>query len=247
MRLLSIALIAASAASAAAAELATYEPIGFSPDGSLFAFVEHGVTDGAGAPYANGFAIRVAEDAFASGTPVRLGGGEPGDLSDAELLARLRGLRTEARTLIEEATGEGRWRAGATLAFSPVTDLDRDGRTMTVNPRYIPSVVEGALTAQLETIPFANDENGCPDTGQPIVGFRLTVEDGHSLVTLNEDASVPSSRGCPLDYRIGGVETFHAPDGTRSLVVLVQMLTVGFEGNDGRWLAVTHRGPLGTD
>lgn len=247
MRLFSAVLIAGATATATAAELSTYDPIGFSPDGELFAFIEYGVQDGSGAPYANGFAIRVADDAFVAGTPIRLGGGEPGDLSDAELLGSVRGLRTEARVLIEEATGEGRWRPGDLLAFSPVTDLDRDGRQVTVNPRYIPSTTDGALTAQLETIPFANDTNDCPDFGSPIVGFRLTIEDGHNLATLNEDASVPGSRGCPLDYRIGGIETYHAPDGTRSVAVLVQMLTIGFEGRDGRWLAVTHRGPIGTD
>ena len=249
MRPLTIALAAFLVAAPAvhAAELSTYDPIGFSPDGAVFAFAEHGVQDGSGAPYANGFAIDVEDDAFVAGTPVRLGGGEPGDLSQAETFARLEGLRAQARAAIEEATGEGRWRRGDVLMFSPVTDLGRDGTEVTVNPRYIPGVIEGALTARLEAIPFANDTNGCPDFGRPIVGFRLTVEDGHHLVTLNEDASVPSSRGCPTGYRIGGIETHHPPDGTRSLAVLVQMSTIGFEGDDGRWLAVTHRGPLGTD
>lgn len=242
-----VALVLTLAVPAGAAELSTYDPIGFSPDGTRFAFAEHGVTDGAGAPYANGFVIDVASDSFVSGTPVRLGGGEPGDLSEVAIRARVEGLREEVRVLVDEAAGEASWRRGDLLAFSPVTDRDRDGRSMTVNPVYLDAIVDGTLTVQLETIPFASDENGCPDFGTPIVGFRLTLEDGHHLVTLSDDSSVPASRGCPLDYRIAGIETYRAADGTRSVAVLVQMLTIGFEGRDGRWLAVTHRGPLDGD
>ena len=243
--LLALPLIQGIVAPAQAAELSTYDPVGFSPDGATFAFVEYGVTDGAGAPYANGFAIDVAADRFVAGTPVRLGGGEPGDLSETELRAQVEALRTRARFLLSEAAAEGRWRRGDLLAFSPVTDLDRDGHRLSFNPDYIPTVVGGAYTALLETIPFAAGENDCPDFGQAIVGFRLTLEDGHDLVTLNDDLSVPRSRGCPIGYRIAGAETYRAPDGTRSVAILVQMSTIGFEGPDGRWLAVTHRGPLG--
>lgn len=231
---------------AAAGELSTYDPIGFSSDGGTFAFAQHGVTDGAGAPYAEAAAIDVAADAFLPDTPVRRGGGEPGDLSPAETEAALAGLRAEVRSLVDAAVGGGRWRRGDLLAFSPVTDLDRDGRGMTVNPRHIPTVIDGAITASLTMIPFPEGTNGCPD-GAPVIGFRLTLEEGGDLVTLNEDAGVPASRGCPTGYRIGGIETYHAPDGTRSLAVLVQMLTIGFEGPNGRWLAVTHRGSPGRD
>ena len=242
---LALSLAAVAASPARAGDLATYEPVGFSPDGTLFAFMQSGVTDGAGAPYVDAFAIDVANDSWVPGTPVRLGRGEPGDLSEARMRARTDGLRAEARTLLEDAAGQADWRPGALLALSPPTDLDRDGTRMTVNPRYLPSVIgDGALTALLETTPFPDGTNDCPVGMGELVGFRLTLEDGDHAVTLNDDTRLPSSRGCPIGYRIAGIETHHAPDGTRSVAILLNVLTVGFEGPDVRWMAITQRGPL---
>ena len=241
----SLAILGLLAGPASAGDLAAYEPVGFSPDGTLFAFMESGIMDGSGAPYLNAYAIEIPTDSWVSGTPVRLGGGEPGDLTDAQMRARLAGMRAEARVLLADASANADWRPGALLALSPPTDLEGDGTRMTVNPRYLPAVVsDGALTAMLETIPFPDGTNGCPEGMGAIAGFRLTLEDGHSLVTLNEDADVPSSRGCPTGYRIAGVETHHASDGTRSVVVLVNVFSIGFEGPDVRWLAVAQRGAL---
>lgn len=243
---LALSIAAMPAPPARAGDLATYERVGFSPDGALFAFMQSGVTDGAGAPYVDAFAIEVANDSWVAGTPVRLGRGEPGDLSQTQIRARTEGLRAEARSLLEDATGRADWRPGALLALSPPTDLDRDGTRMTVNPRALPAVIgDGALTALLETIPFPDGTNDCPAGMGELVGYRLTLEDGDDAVTLNEDTRLPSSRGCPIGYRIAGIETHHAPDGTRSVAVLLNVLTIGFEGPDVRWMAVTQQGPLG--
>ena len=155
-----------------AGDLATYRSIGHSPDGRHFAFMQYGVTDGAGAPYVDAFLIDTQTDGFVSGTPVRLGGGEPGDLSESAVRARLAGLRAEAETLVADALvaagGTPDWREGDTLAHSPSTHLSGDPLTMTVNPFHLTTPgPAGALTATLSPIDFAPTTNGCPDSGGP--------------------------------------------------------------------------------
>ena len=58
---------------------------------------------------------------------------------------------------------------------------------------------------------------------------------------LHEDSSVPQSRGCPLGYALGGVQTFSIGNSLAVYAVLIAVRRVGFEGPDHRWIAVTRR------
>ncbi len=72
-------------------------------------------------------------------------------------------------------------------------------------------------------------------------GFRLERIVNGSATVLFTDKQVPSSRGCPQGYAIGGVQTAF-PDGAKpAFAVLVIVRGMGFEGPDHRWLAVTGR------
>ena len=48
------------------------------------------------------------------------------------------------------------------------------------------------------------------------------------------------SRGCPIGYRIGAVQTF-STDSLSAYAVLIAVRQYGFEGPDFRWIAVTGR------
>jgi predicted secreted protein len=77
----------------------------------------------------------------------------------------------------------------------------------------------------------------CPDMGEPFKGFSLDLRlpDG-TMRRLNDDKSIPASRRCPLDYRISEVLV----DPSRTvLAVLIDVMSVGFEGPDRRYVAVT--------
>jgi predicted secreted protein len=72
--------------------------------------------------------------------------------------------------------------------------------------------------------------------GGPL-GLRLTIHniaDSAAPTVLQEDRSLPKSRGCVTEYSIAQVIL----NGT-DLVVLVRKASVGFEGSDYRYLAVT--------
>ncbi|TGW02055.1 DUF2259 domain-containing protein, partial [Mesorhizobium sp. M2D.F.Ca.ET.145.01.1.1] len=65
------AQLAASIA-AQAGDVAELEILGFTRDGSVFAFEEYGVQDGSGFPYANRYYIDTSSDSFLKGTPIRV-------------------------------------------------------------------------------------------------------------------------------------------------------------------------------
>ncbi len=65
---------------------------------------------------------------------------------------------------------------------------------------------------------------------------------GGGEVTLHDDERLPESRGCTLGYAIADVLR-HEGGGKTTYAVLLHVSTVGFEGPDSRFIAVTHRLP----
>ncbi|PCH46410.1 MAG: hypothetical protein COC23_04460, partial [Hyphomicrobiales bacterium] len=56
---------------------------------------------------------------------------------------------------------------------------------------------------------------------------------------INDDTAIPLSRPCPLNYRIEEVITHASQDGPTVFAILIRYQTIGFEGPDGRLIAVT--------
>ena len=77
-------------------------------------------------------------------------------------------------------------------------------------------------------------------------GLTLTLTDERdgSTRNLNADTRIPASRGCPQFYRIEKVvvppRTGNFPD---VIAVILRYATVGFEGADGKLMAVTYKMP----
>lgn len=69
--------------------------------------------------------------------------------------------------------------------------------------------------------------------------IRIGVNPGETSQVIHEDTSVPASRNCPLNYRFADIVTWFPEGGTPVAAVLILMEKVGFEGPDGRYLAVT--------
>jgi len=99
--------------------------------------------------------------------------------------------------------------------------------------------VDEPVEFRLEEISLAPPAS-CQDLGGD-VGFRLVrvgVRPGESAALVHEDSAIPTSRGCPLGYRIGAVQTFFPESGQPVFVVLIAVRAFGFEGPDHRWIAV---------
>jgi predicted secreted protein len=71
-------------------------------------------------------------------------------------------------------------------------------------------------------------------------GFSLSLAEDAKPEAKREvyrDKSVPKSRNCPSAYGIGGVVT-PGPASKGPHMVMVQVVSLGFEGNNLRWLAI---------
>ena len=227
-------VFAFSIAPALAGDTAEVEVLGFTPDGGIFAFEEYGVQDGSGFPYANRFYIDTATDSFVAGTPIRI------RLDDEA--ATLEAARTQARQQGEAIAPDATLRAnqGTAAGWNPVTELSADPHRIAVNPRMVIPPVDDAVEFRLAELPLVQPER-CRDIGD-IVGFRLTrlgLKPGEAAKVIHEDDTVPQSRGCPLGYHIGGMQTFFPEGGEPVFAVLIAVRSFGFEGPDHRWIAVT--------
>lgn len=216
-----------------AGDAARLDILGFSQDGGVFAFEEHGIQDGSGFPYANRFYIDTETDAFLKGTPIRV----RIDDETATLDAARDEAQRQGEAVVKQAVLEAN--RGFTAGFNPVTELSADPLRMAVNPRPVFPAIDPPLEFRLEILPFG-EQKQCHGLGGAS-GFRLlridTAPDGQTQV-LHEDNSVPQSRGCPNGYSIGAVQTFTKGDVSR-YAVLIAVRRIGFEGPDYRWIAVT--------
>lgn len=215
-----------------AGDYAEREIIGFSPDGSLFAFEEYGRQDGSGFPYSNIYVIDTATDSWTSGSPFRV-------LLEDEIM-EIGDARREAANLGSTALAQD-WQPGLIAATNRATEIAADPYRMVARPRLWVPPTEDRIEFRIETYPLPG-ESYCADFGATL-GFRLVQvynTPGRTTRLLHEDASIPSSRGCPLDYRFHDIVTYHPQDGSPpALAVLILVERVGFEGPDGRFMAVT--------
>jgi len=229
-RLAALLLFLLLSAPAQAGDFATRDIIGFSPDGGAFAFEEYGVQDGSGFAYSNIYVIDTMADEWLPGTPFRV------SIEDetAELSAARAESDAAARGLILQLDIAKR---GEHVASNPVTELSADPFRVVFNPRSVVPPIDAPVTLTLEQYPLPGPDD-CAGLGQTS-GFALTLESGGRERVLHRDTRLPQSRVCPTSYRIGDVVIYFPDAGQPVIAVLVLMETVGFEGPDGRWLAVT--------
>jgi predicted secreted protein len=225
-----------SIAEAHAGDVADLDILGFSQDGSVFAFEEYGVQDGSGFPYSNRYYIDTAMDRFLPGTPVRV-------LLDDEA-ATLDAARAQAAERGEKIVKQAELSAnrGFTAGSNAVTELSADPFRMVVNPRPIFPPVDPVLEFRLEELPLSAPEP-CASHGETR-GFRLVridARDGGTTRAIHQDTSIPKSRGCPNGYGLGAIQTFAGQGTLTSYAVLISVRQYGFEGPDYRWIAVTDR------
>lgn len=222
---------------ASAADIAGIHPLGFSSDGTVFAFEQFGVQDGSGFPYAEIFVINTVNDTYVAGTPVRVRlDDESRTVTDARRQAHEKAAPYLAPATF--AADPGHW-----VAFNPVSELSSAAAEL----RYVafPSETQFGTryTLQLETFnepPSAR----CKDLVDEVTGFRLKLSEDENPASqrlVYEDKTIPASRNCPGGYRLGGVITHFPAEGSPLHMVLVMTYSYGFEGRDGRWIAIPVR------
>ena len=144
--LLSLAL---TTTAARAGDFASFQPIGFSADGSVFAFEEYGVQDGSGFPYSNFFVLDTRKDTFLPGTPIRLRIDKE-NTSLAEVRAQTAAKAAPLARKFDLAANPG-----LLAAFNPITETTSDPHRLTYRQYAVDPPVGGDFTLTLNEIPLS--------------------------------------------------------------------------------------------
>lgn len=216
-----------------AGDFATREIIGFSKDGSKFAFEEYGVQDGSGFAYSNIYIIDTKTDSWTSGSPWRV------QINDENV--SLSSARSKNRNLafnaIKDITEKG-----FVAATNRYTEIPSDPTTLRANPRsFIPS---SSNPVEYKLKNYRTKANADCSWIDEVWGFKLTqIINGNgstkSKTLHNDGPSIPKSRGCPLSYSFADLVTYYPISGTPVAAILLLKRSYGFEGPDGRFMAVT--------
>ena len=114
-----------------------------------------------------------------------------------------------------------------------------DPHNIVAAPRLPLLTGETSVDLTLSEYPLENAE--CAGYDANTKGFRLTMISNGITRTLNNDTTVPKSRRCPFSYRIERFFTFFPDEAPPVFAILIQMESLGFEGPDRRYLAITGR------
>lgn len=219
-----------------AGDRAMIELIGYSTEGTYFAFEEYGTQDGSGFPYSNIYIVDIGADAWIPGSPFRARLDEDG--------ANTYRARLEARELAAEAIDGLDIRAPAQFIALNGDGEPVDGKVLDFGAvGWDPGQIVGMNRLTLEIFEADSPMDCDALMGERAKGYRLTLASGREEpVVLHEDGErLPNSRGCAMDYRIFGVVTGEALTKLEGAMVIVSVYPFGFEGPDRRFLAV----PLG--
>jgi predicted secreted protein len=216
---------------ALAGDFANREIHGFSEDGKLFAFEEYGRQDGSGFAYSNLFIIDTTTDRWTANSPYRV---LLRDENSAVFDAREQ-VRMQAGPVMKSFEGRG-----ILAGTNQPTEVSADAKRMSVNPRPVVPPIDEQLEFRIAT--YQTPPTTLCEPFGATIGFRLlkvATSDGKTTKMLHEDQNVPDSRGCPHDYSIADVVTYYPDAGTPKFAVVILVTSQGFEGPDGRFMAVT--------
>lgn len=251
-----LALLLCAVLGHAAADRATPEFAGFSPDGRYAALAQHGLQEGSGRAYAEVWVVDSARntllDRFYQQTEENPGVGRAAMLN-------LNGVFSKAAPTLKRL-GISDTRPGTVIWKRTPPDLQAKPSSPDVFPASVPGRpnMPGAQSYPVEfggklwlfrlaQLPFGPDKT-CVPAGEASGysrGLMLTVTSSPTpgtevTTTLQEDSRVPASRRCVFHYELAEVRV-HG-DYLAATVALYR--TSGFEANtDIRYMLVTARRP----
>lgn len=231
-----LALIGSSLFPALGSDAAYRVLIGYSPDGRYFAFEQFGIQDGSGFAYSDIFLIDLDEDKWVDGAPFSYQASE----EDEGLVVARQKARAAA---IPALDGRDISVPAITLTGQPQGAFDVNAHRLDfAKPGYAGAPPldsdRQSLSLALLDVPVGSDCSYIDN----VRGYQLTRTDADGVVrVLHSDTRIPTSRFCPLDYRISEIVL---PFDSYSLdhgVVLISVFRFGFEGVDRRFIAVPLR------
>ncbi|MEM8878679.1 MAG: DUF2259 domain-containing protein [Pseudomonadota bacterium] len=225
-----LALVSLWPAAAKAGDTAGHQALGFSANASHFAFVEFGSQAGSGAAYANLYILDLAADSYVGGSPFRVGGGENMDFTIATAIEQAKADAASALSSFGIAM------PALLAAAAPPTQLNIDRKTASFHSIPVIPPLSRMIPTKLTLETFSLP--GPDYCLEPTVtrGFAVRLTNGAETVEIHRDTSIPSSRGCALNYEIGAVWIPVESQGNAA-VALISVISSGFEGQRSRRLA----------
>ena len=218
---------------ARAAFAAERDIIGFNSTGTVFVFEQFGRQDGSGFPFSELFFISTATNKYAY-LPIRL------QIKNER--RSIKAARKKARRAAERLGigPNGFSSPGRLVASDAITEEPPPGDTITFGRYYLPSgdapKYEVALTEIVSPVARCADFTQGNEKKLKLTLKNLQTQD---MTTLQDDAGIPTSRGCPTDYSISDVVLFDQVGGGTVVVVLVNVIRFGFEGSDRFFIGVS--------
>jgi predicted secreted protein len=256
LRAILLLIVLLAPAGAQAAEALALKVFGFSPDGKHFGFMQYGGVGDGGEYIAEASVIDVARDRLVPKMPLRLASfREKNPIEDNrpydQWLAAVAERRFSPalrpynfRAPKQALSGDEGARTNESLAISSDQRFSLGLKSLSFHHERLG---RGSVELEVKRMPWPRTKRASPDAPtcaeevdwEPGAIFRLALKyDGRTIV-MNDDKTIPVSRGCVLDYGIAEVHAYTRPDGLVALAVMVGMAVRGFQGSDRHFLAVT--------
>jgi predicted secreted protein len=237
---------------AQAGDAAARKALGFSPDGTIFAFEQYSTLYDSTENVVEIQIIDTRTDTFVKGSPFSVRTKDD-DERERELDAvRAELLKRAEPTLARLKVGE----TGEHLPGKPSIDLDEVGIYQLAKDPLAKTqeiTLAGGRKAKLTIAETAFGKSSCYGAGgrgtfgDVIVQgltLTLTMDDGASMI-LQMDKRLPKSRRCVTAYGLAEAWLHEAADGTQTLAVLIETVDAHefHAGPNRRFMAVTKRLP----
>jgi predicted secreted protein len=206
-------------------DVAQLSVIGFSKNAKFFAFEQFGTHESSNENYADLFLLDIEKNDFATKPFQQTSMQKPLEELRETNKSKAKSKLKELQLLKPEI--------GHHLLNHPLTDLS--GSPYQVEFSLQP--VLGGTSSDLYSLNLEVKETDqeCFGLGKAKI-FTLTLKgkNDNQIQILQKDTQLPSSRGCPLNYRIAEIIAYQD-----KIVVFLNMFFAGTEGHNMRYLAVT--------
>lgn len=217
---------------ASASDASLKRVMGFSPDGKYFAYEQYGYHDGSGFPYAEIYFINTVNNSWVpDAPPIRV------------LIKDEKASITQARDIaIRKATPFVKklktLTNGFILVSNPITQLDRNKyKTHFGTHPGAPTLNQFKMSLGLKSVTSSKCSKLTNKTPK-IFSLSLNSVNNKKISMTYNDKSLPTSRGCPLDYSISDIHYFEANNGDAVFLTFINVMKLGFEGLDRRFMVI---------
>jgi predicted secreted protein len=231
--LVAIWLVVLGCAYALAGDSATFAPVGYSADNRYFAYEEFSIGDEGHPPHATIGLLDVKTGRHYPGSAWRAFGREEGGSTLTDLRLQATDMATEALSTaaIEDPAhylaliGDGVRDKGDVLTFALPQGADPDalGPEITLHIVDLPALIKDRCSA---------------DYGGYAVGFTLVLTSEGETRYLHTQYAEDGKQDCVRRFRLYGVLQPYNGGDVASLVAVVSVYTVGFEGYDRHFLVI---------